>query len=146
MLVTSTSLRKKSFTLANTLKSLFSVLERKKSMMDDISFLIVFLCFSLVLGDSSENHEMPPSSDRKKINHPSSKKKSFLSNTWNTLKTSFLKCLRVCNFFFPQRCCYHRHLKKDHFLLLCENRLLNFRSQLTRQKTQNVVHSKLVHS
>ena len=24
----------------------------------------------------------------------------FLSNTWNTLKTSFLKCLRVCNFFF----------------------------------------------
>ena len=29
-------------------------------------FLIVFLCFSLVLGDSSENHEMPPSSDRKK--------------------------------------------------------------------------------
>ena len=63
-------------------------------------FLIVFLCFSLVLGDSSENHEMPPSSDRKNIYYPSSKKKVFLSKHWNTLKTSFLKCLRVCNFFF----------------------------------------------
>ena len=97
---------------------------------------LVFLCFSLVWGDSSENHEMPPSSGRKKINHPSSKKKSFLSNTWNTLKTSFLKCLRVCNFFFSQRCWCSQHLKKYHFWILCENRLLNFRSQLRFAKTR----------
>ena len=49
------------------------------------------------------------------------KKKTFLPNTWNTLKTSFLKCLRVCNFFFSQRCWCSQHLKKYHFWILCEN-------------------------
>ena len=78
----------------------------------------VFPLFSLIL---TKNHEMPPSSDRKKINHPSSKKTTFLPNTWNTLKTSFLKCLRVCNFFFSQRCWCSQHLKKYHFWILCEN-------------------------
>ena len=42
------------------------------------------------------------------------------SATWNTLKTRFLKCLRVCNFFFSQRCWCLQHLKNT-FLLLCEN-------------------------
>ena len=88
----------------------------------------VFPLFSLIL---TKNHQMAPSSDRKKIYYPSSKKNNFLSVKWNTLKTSFLKCLRVCNFFFSQRCWCSQHLKKYHFWILCENRLLNFRSQLS---------------
>ena len=48
-------------------------------------------------------------------------KKTFLPNTWNTLKTSFLKCLRVCNFFFSQRCWCSQHLKNHRFWILCEN-------------------------
>ena len=105
MLVTTTSLRKKKLHTRKHFKKLvfrvFHVLERFFfSMMDNIFFfdpkmvpfddfwwnsmktkekhwfLTVFLCFSLVLGDPSKNHEMPPSSDRKKniIHH---RKKNF---------------------------------------------------------------------
>ena len=39
-------------------------------------FLIVFLCFSSILGDFSENHEMSPSPDKKNHRKTSDEKKS----------------------------------------------------------------------
>ena len=55
-----------------------------------------FLCFHWVWPKIIKWHHLRIG----KKYYPSSKKKTFLSNKWNTLKTSFLKCLRVCNFFF----------------------------------------------